>query len=52
MTDAVGIGVGSEEERGVEEDLEKSGMISDEILEYMEESWKGCSSLYFIVFSN
>ena len=37
MTNALGIGVGSEEERGVEEELERSDMVSDEILEYMEE---------------
>ena len=33
MTESIGIGVGSEEEIGVEEELERSGMGIDEILE-------------------
>ena len=52
VTDAVGIGGGSEEDRGVEEELERSGMGSDEILEYMVEDSKCCFLLYLIVFSD
>ena len=50
--DAVRIGVGSEEERGVEEELERSGMGSNEILEHIEENCRSCFSLYSIIFSN
>ena len=42
MTDYVGIGGGSEEDRCVEEELERSGMGSDKISEYMEENCKCC----------
>ena len=52
VTVAVKIGGGSEEDRGLEEELERSGMGSDEILEYMEENCKCCFLLYSIVFSN
>ena len=34
------------EERGMEENLERSGMGSDEILEFMEENCKCCILLY------
>ena len=50
VTDAVGIGGGSEEDRGVQEELERSGMGSDEILECMEENCKCCFLLYYIVY--
>ena len=50
MTDDVGIGGGSEEESGVEKELERSGMGSDEILEYIEENCMCCFWLYLIVF--
>ena len=47
VTDAVGIGGGSEEDIGVEEQLERSGMGSDGILEYMEENCK----CFFVIFN-
>ena len=40
MTDDVGIGGGTEDERNVEELSERSGMGSDIILKYMEENRK------------
>ena len=52
VTDAVGIGGGSEEEICVEEELERSCMGSNENLEYMEENCKCCFSSYLIVFSD
>ena len=52
VTDAVGIGRGSEEDRCVEEELDRSGMRSNEILEYMEENCKCYFQLYLIVFSD
>ena len=52
VTDDVGMGRGSGEDRGAEKELERSGMGSDEILEYMEENCKCCFSLYLIVYSN
>ena len=42
VVDYVVIGGGSEEDRGVEEELEMSGMGSNGILEYMEENCKCC----------
>ena len=36
----------------MEEELERSDMGSDEILEYMEENRKSFFSLYSIIFSN
>ena len=42
VTDAVGIGGGSEKLKGVKEELERSGMGSDEILEYTEEICNFC----------
>ena len=52
VADAVVIRRGSEGEIGVEEELERSGMGRDEILEYMQEICKCCFSLYSIVFYN
>ena len=49
---AVGIGGFSDEDRVVEEELESSGMVSDEILEYMEEIVSVVFLLYSIIFSN
>ena len=52
VMDAVGIGGGSEQQTGMEEELDRSGMGNNEILEYMEENRKCCFLLYSIVFSN
>ena len=47
VTDAVGIGGGSEEDRGAEEELERSGMGSDEILNI----WINFVSVFFVIFN-
>ena len=52
MTNAFGIGKGSEEEIVVEEELDMSGMGIDEILEYMEKNCRCCFLLYWSFFSN
>ena len=52
VTDDVVIGVGSEEGIYVKEELDRSGMVNDKILEYMEENFKCCFPLYLILFSN
>ena len=36
----------------MEEELERSGMGSNDILEYMEENCRSCFLLYLIAFSN
>ena len=46
MTDAIGIGVGSEGGIGGEEELERSGIGRYERLEFMEENHKCCFLLY------
>ena len=52
VTDAVGIGGGPKEDIGAEEELERSGIGSNEIFKYTEETSKCCFLLYLIVFSN